>query len=83
MRFVHWMTHDTTLLYRGVNTPVTVEVTLSSDRDNDVEIEGLEVKLSDSNVEIIPSDDQMFILRKEIYEEFEPDDPADDWRNEW
>lgn len=78
-RAVHWFDFETTITGLG---EVRVEATISSGKSG-VEIEGVKVKMLDSLVEIVPSDQQMRQVRDAIYENCEPDDPADDWRNEW
>lgn len=84
MRRIHWFDFTTTIIYRGVERSVKVEATISESH-GEVEIEGVKVKLANSNLEIVPSDDQMKEIRREIYAECDntPDDPKDDWRNQW
>lgn len=83
MRRIHWFEFNTRLVRNGEFLPVSVDATISSDDEGDVEIEGVKVFLKDTKTEIVVSHSEMQDIRAEIYETCSPDEPGADWRNEW
>lgn len=89
MRYVHWFDFETYIKKNGDTVPVKVEVTISSDKDNIVDLEGFKVKLVDGDTELVLSNEQVKDVTVEIWERINDagapviDEPGSDWRNEW
>lgn len=76
MRRHHWFDFETSVKWNdGSSRTVRVEALVSAWKgSDDLEIEGVKVKLVDTNVEVILRDDQMKGIYDEIRERCGPED---------
>jgi hypothetical protein len=65
LRTHHWFDFDTLISYKGDWLTVRVEATISSSSSG-VEIEGVKIKMLDSDVQLVLDDKQMKRVREEI-----------------
>jgi hypothetical protein len=69
VRTFHWFDFETSLPWTdGTVRTVRVEATVSSGEENGVEIEGIKVRLLDSAVLVVPTDQQLSDIRTAIFE---------------
>jgi hypothetical protein len=69
--------------FRGVDLKCRVEAKLSVDSDRVADIVSVRLFAVEGGYAIVPSDAQIQGIYEEIHERFEPDEPGDDWRNDW
>lgn len=81
---VHHLDFVTTLPPPGnlAGISVSVEAVIAVDYGGEYEISDVKVFMG-GQLEIKPNTLQMQSIIKEIHEQFEPDEPGADWRNEW
>lgn len=67
MRTYHWFDFVVSLPWKDGSKSVKVEATISSGSGSGVAIEGIKVRLLDSDVEIVPTDAQLQYIHEEVF----------------
>lgn len=86
MTILHHTTFETfvTLHPNADPVPVLVEADILQEyRHGMHEIREVRVTRTENGAELVLDDAQMQDIYVEIHEQFEPDEPDADWRNEW